>query len=121
MKSMTLELGARRSWRHYGEGRWVRTKNESGERVFKHEPAKHEITVPNATADGLLQADKDWRRANDLQQVEGDIRRMIRVSNVKDAGDDPPTGITPVMAVVDRVVGQLGAMLKLYFGNPDKK
>lgn len=114
MTSLTLELGARRIWGNYTEGKWVEVgKDRNNHRLFKHQPAKYDITVSDDIAKGLQQESEDWQEANASgQRPAGELNRMIRVSNVKKSNVSDATNEPPLMRGLNRVVDRLVASLE---------
>lgn len=113
MTELTLELGRRRSWRGYTPGRFVK-ETKGSETTYRHEPAVHKIKVDNLTAKCLQSKSDQWETANRMQKPEGDLVRMIRVSNVKKLPNepDPPKGMPPQMRVINTIVDRLVEVLK---------
>lgn len=120
MTSCTLELGARTSWRNYGKGRVERKRDADGRTTYRHIPAKHSITVPDAIYEGLKVAGEEWKRANDQRREEGDLKRMIRVSDAKRVGDDPPADVPPLRAMADHIIDRLEKMFQNVYGKGQK-
>lgn len=114
MTSLTLELGARRIWGNYTEGKWVEVgKDRNNHRLFKHQPAKYDITVPDDIAKGLEAASEDWQEANASgRRPEGELNRMIRVSNMKKSNAPDVSNDPPLMRGLNRVVDRLVASLE---------
>ena len=111
MKSLTLELGASRRWRDYDGGRFEVVRDGMGRVQSRvHTPAKYEgIKVPDAIAAGLLAESSMWAAENGKlndgkplpgREPNGIDARMLRVTDVVDAGEDPPAAMTPVEAIV---------------------
>lgn len=110
MKSLTLELGASRRWRDYDGGRWEAVQDRAGRVQRVHTPAQYRVIVPDAIAEGLQVASDEWAREHGKladgkplpgKEPNGIEARMLRVTDVKDAGEDPPTALTPVQAIVE--------------------
>ena len=126
MTSLTLELGARRSWRNYPEGKFVEVgKDRNGKALYKFQASKHDITVPDDIAKGLETASNEWQEANAAaRHPEGERNRMLRVSNVKrnvapDVTVEPPL-MRGLNKVVDRLVASVESLVQ-NFGNSAKK
>lgn len=112
MTTLTLELGRRRSWRGYKPGVWKK-ETRGSETTYEHVPAKYDIKVDDATAKCLEAKSKAWEMANKMQKPEGDMVRMLRVSNVKKTNEpDPPKGMAPQMRVINMIVDRLAEILK---------
>lgn len=116
MTSLTLELGARRVWGKYTEGKFVETgRTRDGKPVFKFQAAKYEnVVVPDAVAEGLKQESDDWKAANaQAKHPEGELNRLIRVSNLKKIGPDEVTE-PPLMRGLNKAIDRLGELLTTF-------
>lgn len=83
LTTLILTLGASQSWNTCTPGKWVRKLDDRGNATWVHEPAVHEVKCDEKTADGLIQAAKEWEEWTKQHDPRGDIRRMIKVSDVK--------------------------------------
>lgn len=96
MTKMKLILGASRRWGKYRSGKWESKQDAKNMNHWTHVPAVHEIEVPEAIADGLIQAAAQWATWNSNHDPRGDIRRMVKVEEVErefKPDPDPPVAM----------------------------
>ena len=117
MTSLTLELGARRVWCRYTEGKFVESgRTRDNKPTFKFQPAKYDnVLVPDEVAEGLKVESDSWKEANAAaRHPAGELNRLIRVSNIKRIGPDETTE-PPLMRglnkTIDRLVDRLEHLL----------
>lgn len=104
MKEFTLTLGACRNWREYGSGRYELHSDIRGNREKVHVPAIHKgVRCPDPILEGLKAEAAQWQAAAARSAPEGAESRMLKISDVTDAGDDPPAAVPPAAALVQAI------------------
>lgn len=103
-----VQLGAKRRWRQYGCGRWVRqadTFTEDGKRIphWKHEPSLHETgPISGGTLRGLAVHHNEWLKDNATRRVigndsnhrdhfAGDLNRQLLIVDYSQTDEALPT------------------------------
>lgn len=110
--SLTLQLGSKIRWREFGGGDWKRDPaldqpmTNPPKIGYRQHPQCHEVRhVPARTLNGLISSHNEWLIQNrDKVLPQGDVRRMILVSNIKE--DDAPVMVGAFPAHLEKLIVQ---------------
>lgn len=98
MKRITLTLGANISFGGFKAGCWETISDGKGNVTHQHKSAIYEnVEVTDAVCEGLLATAASWKKSNGTHVAPlGDVRRMLLVTDVVDAGPDPKPALSVV-------------------------